>query len=78
MGMKKSGVLWVSVFVLVLESFNGIQAQEIEFAENTKIYTIFLTKGCSCPGGPNEVAPDVMTQEEIIYKLQNDFTKKYN
>jgi len=57
--------------VLMSASGNLIQAKEIE-GENTKIYTIFLTKGCSCEGGPNEVAPDLMTQEEIIYKLQND------
>jgi len=72
MGMKKLGILWVSVFVLVLASVDVIQAQKIEFAENTKIYTIFITKGCSCQGGPNEVAPDVMTQEEIMHKLQSD------
>ena len=72
MSMKKSVVLWISLCVLVLASVDLIQAQKIEFAENTKIYTIFLTKGCSCEGGPNEVAPDLMTQEEIIYKLQDD------
>jgi len=72
MGMKKSVVQLVITSVLVLAGANVIQAQKIEFAENTKIYTIFLTKGCSCEGGPDDVAPDLMTQEEIIYKLQND------
>ena len=70
--MKKTIVQLVIACVLLLAGANVIHAQKIEFAENTKIYTIFLTKGCSCVGGPNEVAPDLMTQEEIIYKLQND------
>lgn len=72
MSMKKSVFLLFSAWMIVLISANVTQAQKFEFADNTKIYTIFLTKGCSCEGGPNEVAPNLMTQEEIIYKLQNN------
>ncbi len=66
MSMKKS-VLWVLVCVLV---FPGASLLEAKVAENTKIYTIFVNQGCSCPAGGKPKG--LITNEEVLHKLQNE------
>lgn len=64
MCIKKSGV-WGLVSMLVLASGSLLQAKVVE---NTKIYTVFLNQGCSCPAGG---APEgLITNEEVLHELQ--------
>jgi len=64
MGMKKSRVR-ILACVLVLASGSLLEGK---VGENTKIYTVFVNQGCSCPAGG---APEgLITNEEVLHKLQ--------
>ena len=63
--IRKVG-LGVLVPLLVLAASRFIQA---EVAENTRIYTVFVNQGCSCPAGGT---PEGLTSnEELLEKLQS-------
>ncbi len=66
MGIKKPGT-WVLVWVLVLASGSLLCAKA---GENTKIYTVFVNKGCSCPAGGTPEG--LITNEEVLHKLQSE------
>ena len=57
MGIKKSVAI---VCVLVLASSGILEAKK---GENTKIYTIFVNQGCSCPAGGT---PEGLTKNEEV------------
>jgi len=63
--MKESAV-WVLLCVLMLASGSALQA---EVGENTKIYTVFVSRGCTCPAGGT--AQGLITNEEVLHKLQS-------
>ncbi len=66
MCIKKTATL-ILVCVLVLASSSIVWAKK---GENTKIYTIFVNQGCSCPAGG---APEgLTTNEEVLHKLQSE------
>ncbi len=66
MSMRKYEV-WILVYLLVLASGSLLEAK---VGENTKIYTIFVNQGCSCPAGG---APKgLTTNEEVLHKLQSE------
>jgi len=56
--------IFVSLLVLTGECF--VQA---EVGENTKIYTVFVNQGCSCPAGGTPEG--LTTNDEIVGKLQS-------
>ena len=64
MAVNKSGV-WVLACMLVLVGGSVLRA---EVGENTKIYTIFANKGCSCPAGGTPEG--LTTNAELLRKLQ--------
>jgi len=64
MAMNKSGVC-VLACILVLVGGSVLRA---EVGENTKIYTIFANKGCSCPAGGTPEG--LTTNAELLRKLQ--------
>jgi len=64
MGFKKPGT-WILVCGLVLAGGSLLQAKE---AKNTKIYTVFVNQGCSCPAGGTPEG--LITNEEVLRKLQ--------
>ena len=66
MGIKKSAV-WVLVCVLVLASGSLLQAKE---GENAKLYTVFVSPGCSCPAGG--LAKGLTTNDQLLAKLRNE------
>jgi len=66
MDIKKSGV-YALVFVLVLASSSLVQAKK---GENTKIYTVFVNQGCSCPAGGTPEG--LITNEEVLHRLQSE------
>jgi hypothetical protein len=57
----------ISLLVLMGECF--VQA---EIGENTKIYTIFVNQGCSCPAGGTPEG--LITNDEILGKLQSRYS----
>jgi len=67
-GLKKSG-LWLLVCVLVLTSGSSLYAKA---GEDTKIYTVFVSKGCSCPGPHGRVAKGLTANDELLYRLQSE------
>jgi hypothetical protein len=64
--LKKYG-LWLLMCVLVLTSGSSLQAKA---GEDTKIFTIFVSKGCSCPGPHGRVAKGLTANDELLSKLQ--------
>jgi len=62
--IRKSGLC---ALVLVLASSSIIWAKK---GENTKIYTIFVNQGCSCPAGGTPEG--LTTNEEVLHKLQSE------
>ena len=66
MDVRKSRV-WVIVCVLVLASGSLLRAK---VGENTKIYTIFVNQGCSCPAGGTPEG--LTTNEEVLHELQSE------
>jgi len=65
MDMKKSKA-WILVFLMVLACVSSLEAK---VAENTKIYTVFVNQGCSCPAGGTPEG--LITNEEVLHKLQD-------
>ena len=65
-GIEKCGV-WILVWMLASASL--VQAK---VGENTKMYTVFVSKGCSCPGPRGRVAKGLTTNEELLHKLQSE------
>jgi hypothetical protein len=72
MSLKKSGIV-ILVSLLVMTGGSKLQAQENEYAGggNTKIFTVFVSKGCSCPGPRGRVAKGLTTNDELLKKLQS-------
>ena len=72
MSLKKSGIL-ILASVLVITGGSMLQAQENKYAGggNTKIFTVFVSKGCSCPGPRGRVAKGLTTNDELLKKLQS-------
>ena len=66
MPTKKSGVRALAC-MLVLASGSVLHAK---VGENTKIYTIFANKGCSCPAGGTPEG--LTTNAEVLHELQNE------
>ena len=64
MVIKKTVVI---VCVLVLASSGLLEAKK---GENTKIYTVFVNQGCSCPAGGTPEG--LTTNEEVLHKLQSE------
>jgi len=65
MDMKKTW-LWLLVGVLVLTSGSLLYAKT---GENTKIYTVFVSRGYGGAGGAPE---SFITNEEVLHKLQSE------
>jgi len=65
MNMKKSGLLLL-VCMLMLASGSLLYAKT---GENTKIYTVFVSRGY---GGAGGAPKSFITNEEILHKLQNE------
>ena len=63
----KESWLWLLVCVLVLTSGSSLQAKA---GEDTKIFTIFVSKGCSCPGPHGRVAKGLTANDELLDELQ--------
>ena len=61
---KISSCIFISLLVLTGECF--VRA---EVMENTKIYTVFVNQGCSCPAGGTPEG--LITNDEILRKLQS-------
>lgn len=60
---------FICMFVLMLTGQYSIQAQA---TEDTRIYTIFVNQGCSCPAGG---APDgLITNDEVLRRLRSECT----
>jgi len=66
MSIKRSAAGFL-VCVFVLTSSSLVQAKG---GENTKIYTIFVNQGCSCPAGGTPEG--LTTNEEVLHKLKSD------
>ena len=66
MGVKKTAT-WILVCVLVLTSGGLLEGK---VGENTKIYTVFVNQGCSCPAGGTPEG--LTTNEEVLHKLQSE------
>ena len=64
MGIKKSATI---VCVLVLASSGLLEAKQ---GGNTKIYTVFVNQGCSCPAGGTPKG--LTTNEEVLHKLKSE------
>ena len=65
MAMKKSGVRALAC-MLVLASGSLLRAK---VGENTKIFTVFVNQGCSCPAGG--VPKGLTTNDEVLHRLQS-------
>jgi len=72
MSLKKSGIVILAT-VLLITGGSELQAQENEYAGggNTKLFTVFVSKGCSCPGPGGRVAEGLTTNDELLKKLQS-------
>jgi len=66
MDMTKCGVR-ILACMLVLASESLLRAK---VGENTKIYTVFVNQGCSCPAGGTPEG--LITNAEVLHKLQNE------
>ncbi len=63
----KKACLWTLVFVLALANSSLLQAQE---AQGARIYTVFVSPGCSCPAGG--LAKGLTTNDELLHKLRSE------
>jgi len=76
MSLKKSGIV-ILASVLVMTGGSKLQAQENEYAGrgNTKIFTVFVSKGCSCPGPSGRVAKGLTTNDELLKNFKTPVKK---
>jgi hypothetical protein len=66
MAMRNAGA-WLLAWALVLASGSSLEAK---VGENTKIYTVFVNQGCSCPAGGTPEG--LITNKEVLRRLQNE------